>query len=138
MTTIHPLLLQGPQMESWQTFIPEMLNEILNPFNKTLVIREIIRLSPGKYIVTFNTCNTIISNLFHELYYDTARFVFSSEYVFDVSIADITMHRYKEATPFKTAVPYKNVITPFILYKGRRTRQFPCEISEEMSPKRYA
>jgi hypothetical protein len=137
MTTVHPLLLDGPNMESWKTFIPDMLNELLNPFDTIVIIREIIRIGPGKYIVTFNNCNTVICNLVRELYYDTARFVFSSEYVFDVSIADITMHRYTHVIPFKTSAPYKNVINPFILYKGRRPQQFTCEISEDTSPKRH-
>ena len=135
MTTIHPLLLEGSDLESWKSFIPDMLNDLLNPFNSNRVVQDIIRIDRGKYIVTFNTCNTVMCNLFHELYYDTARFVFSSEFIFDVSIADTTMRRYSIPTPFKTSVPYKQVINSFILYKGKRPHQFPCEISEE-SPKR--
>jgi len=128
----HPLLLEGPNMESWNTFIPEMLNQVF----AEPIIKDIIRLSHGKYIVTFNKCNAVISNLFRELYYDSARFVFSSEYVFDVSIADTTIRQYTIPTPFKTSVPYKMVMYPFILYKGKRTRQFQCELSEVPSPKR--
>ena len=136
MTTIHPLLLEGSDMESWNTFIPDLLNQLLNPFNASKVVRDIIRLAPGKYIVILNTSNTVISNLFHELYYDSARIIFSSEFVFDVSIADTTFHKYKVPTPFKTSAPYKMVMNSFILYKGKRTRQFQCELSEVPSPKR--
>jgi hypothetical protein len=129
---IHPLLLEGPNMESWKTFIPEMLNQLLSPSN----VKDIIRVGLGKYIVTFNSHNTIIENLFRELYYDSARIVFSSEYVFDVSIADTTMHRYSIPSPFKTSAPYKMVMNPFILYKGTRSRHFQCEYSEEPCIKR--
>lgn len=129
---IHPLLLEGPNMESWKTLIPEMLNQLFSPSK----VKDIIRLGLGKYIVTFDSCNTIIENLFRELYYDSARIVFSSEYVFDVSIADTTMHRYSIPSPFKTSAPYKMVMNPFILYKGTRSRHFKCEYSEVPLPKR--
>ncbi len=130
MTTIHPLLLEGPDLESWKTFLPELINDLLNPFNTNTVIRDIIRLDRGKYIVTFNSCNSVIVNLFYELYYDSARFIFTSEYVYDVSIADKTMRRYSIPSPFKTSAPYKMILRSIILYKGKRVRQFPCELSE--------
>lgn len=130
MTTIHPLLLEGPDLESWKTFLPDLINDLLNPFNTNTVIRDIIRLDRGKYIITFNSCNSVIGNLFHELYYDSARFIFTSEYVYDVSIADKTMWRYSIPSPFKTSAPYKMILRSIILYKGKRVRQFPCELSE--------
>ena len=131
MTTIHPLLLEGSSLESWETLIPSFVNELLNPFNTNNIVRDIIKLGPGKYIIILNTVNSIIAGLFRELYSDTARFVFTSEYVYDVSIADVTKRRYVVPSEFKTKAPYLSLSGPIILYKGRRPRQYPCEYYEE-------
>ena len=131
MSSIHPLLLEGSAIESWETLIPSFVNELLNPFNTNNIVRDIIRLSPGKYIIILNSTNSIIAGLFRELYSDTARFVFTSEYVYEVSIADVTKQRYLVASEFKTKAPYLSLTGPIILYKGRRPRQYACEHYEE-------
>jgi hypothetical protein len=131
MTTIHPLLLEGSALESWETLIPSFVNELLNPFDKTNIVKDIIRLAPGKYIIMLNATNSIVAGLFRELYSDTARFVFTSEYVYEVSIADVTKQRYLVPSEFKTKAPYYQLTGPIILYKGRRPRQYACEYYEE-------
>ena len=40
MTTIHPLLLEGPDLESWKTFLPDLINDLLNPFNTNTVCND--------------------------------------------------------------------------------------------------
>ena len=122
----HPLLLDGTELHSWETFIPENLNLLFN----SKLVKDIIRLAPGKYIVTFNSVNSILCGLYSELYTDNAKIVFTSDFVFDVSIADISNRRYTVPQPFKTAPPYLGLTGPIILYKGSR-RRFSCEWTEK-------
>jgi hypothetical protein len=124
----HPLLLEGTDLSSWETFIPENLNLLFAP-NMSGVVKDIIKLGPGKYIVTFTTANSLMCGFYRELYYDSARIIFKSDFVFDVSIADITKRYYLHAEPFKTSAPYMGLTGPVILYKGPR-RRYTCEYNE--------
>ena len=96
----------------------------------TSIIKDIIKLDYGKYIITFNTSNTILISLFHNLYYDTARIVISPDIFYELSIADVTKHRYDVPSEFKTSGPYKKCVKPFILYKKDVPRAFSCELNE--------
>ena len=124
----HPLLLEGTDLSSWETFIPENLNLLFAP-NMSGVVKDIIKLGPGKYIVTFSTSNSLMCGFYRELYCDSARIIFKSDFVFDVSIADTTIRRYVYAEPFKTSAPYMGLTGPVILYKGPR-RRYMCEYNE--------
>ena len=55
----HPLLLEGTDLCSWETFIPENLNLLFAP-NMSGVVKDIIKLGPGKYIVTFTSANSCL------------------------------------------------------------------------------
>jgi hypothetical protein len=127
MITIgHPLLLVGPDINLWATIIPDAFQRMFNPMNikmpphgeTTSFIHDIIKLDNGKYIVTFNTVNTMLVSLYKNLYCDTARMVIQPDLYYEISIADITKQHYNEPTEFKTSGPYTNCITPIILYKN--------------------
>ena len=126
---VHPLLLEGTDLCSWETIIPDNLNLLFAPNIVGGVVRDIIKLAPGKYIVTFNSVNSIMCGLYRELYLDTARIIIKSDFVFDVSLADTTKRQYAEPSPFKTSAPYNGLTGPIILYKGPR-RRFMCEFTE--------
>jgi hypothetical protein len=138
MTTIHPILLIGNSLHDiWRIEIPEAFQSIFNPNNvlmpcstTTSFVKDIIKLDEGKYIVTFNSINSMLISLFHNLYYDTARIVISPEIYYEISIADVTKHRYVLPTKFKTTGPYKKCVKPFILYKRDVPRAFSCELNE--------
>jgi len=97
---VHPLLLEGTDLCSWETIIPDNLNLLFAPNMAGGVVRDIIKLAPGKYIVTFNSVNSIMCGLYRELYLDTARIIIKSDFVFDVSLADNTKRQYAEPSPF--------------------------------------
>jgi len=130
MTLIHPLLLEGDNLDSWKFDIPEAFENIFNPEYSYKLVKDIIKLNEGKYIITFNTTNTVLISLFHNLYYDTARIVLSPYIYYEISIADVTKHRYVEPSEFKTTSPYKKCVKPFILYKKDIPRAFSCELNE--------
>jgi len=136
MTTIgHPLLLVGPDIDLWATEIPEAFQSIFNSVNAKMpyaisFVRDIIKLDDGKYIVTFNTVNSMLVSVFHNLYHDTARLVMSPDIYYEISIADVTKHFYIEPSEFKTSGPYKKCVKPFILYKKDIPRAYTCELNE--------
>jgi hypothetical protein len=123
----HPLLLVGPDMDLYTSIISNAFQCIFNPDNlqisydskNTSIVRDIIKLDHGKYIVTFNAINTMLASLIHNLYYDTARIVINPDVYYELSIADITKHHYIEPTEFMTVGPYKKYPKPFILYKKK-------------------
>lgn len=139
MTTIgHPLLLVGPNIDTYTTIISDAFQSIFNPSNLNMssdpqsasFVRDIIKLDHGKYIVTFNTLNSMLVSLFCNLYHDTARFVIKPDLYYEISIADITKHHYIEPSEFKTSGPYKKYQKPFILYKKDIPRTYLSEMNE--------
>jgi hypothetical protein len=138
MTTIgHPLLLVGPDIDLYARTISDAFHCIFNPTNlkmpldkkSTSVVRDVIKLDHGKYIVTFNAVNSMMLSLFRNLYYDTARFVINPDVYYELSIADITKHHYIEPSEFRTVGPYKKIPSPFILYK-KDIPVYPSEYNE--------
>ena len=128
--TIQPIILEGYDLDSWKCDIRDAFQWIFNPTMDSPIVKDVIKLDAGKYIVTFNTSNTILSSLCHNLYYDTARIVLSPDIYFEISIADVTKHRYDVPSLFKTEGPYKKCVKPFILYKKDVPRAFACELNE--------
>jgi len=132
---IHPLLLVGDDLDNWKFEISDAFQHIFAPSNVPYLeqkpfTKDVIRLGLGKYIVTFNTSTTMLISLFHNLYYDTARIVIAPDIYFEISIADVTKHRYEIPSQFKTEGPYKKCVKPFILYKKDIPREFSCELNE--------
>ena len=132
MTTVHPIKLLGDDISTWEEDIPRAINTIFNPYNSNNIVKDIIKLDKGTYIITFNTVTNELLSLFRELYYDTSRIILTSTCYYDISIADKTKHKYIEPNEFKTSGPYENekYNKPFILYKKNIPRRFPCELNE--------
>ena len=128
MALSHPLLLVGVNLYTWKFDIPDAFENIFNSSTIPLV-KDIIKLNAGKYIISFNSTNTMLISLFHNLYYDTARIVISKYIYYEISIADVTKQRYVLSSEFKTTSPYK-CVNPFILYKKDIPRAFACELNE--------
>ena len=123
MALSHPLLLVGIDLDTWKFDIPEAFEHIFNT-STTPIVKDIIKLNAGTYIITFNSTNTVLISLFHNLYYDTARIVLSPYIYYEISIADATKRRYIVSSEFKTTSPYKKCVKPFILYKKDIPRAF--------------
>ena len=127
---IQPILLVGNNLDNWKFDISDAFQWIFNRLDSPIV-NDVIKIDVGKYIVTFNNGpNVILSSLFHNLYYDTARIVLTPDIYFEISIADVTKQRYDVPSLFKTEGPYKKCVKPFILYKKDVPRAFSCEFNE--------
>jgi hypothetical protein len=135
-TNGHPLLLVGPDIDLYAPILSEAFQSIFNPTNSKVscdsisFVRDIIKLDHGKYIVTFNATNSMLTSLFQNLYHDTARLIIKPDIYYEISIADITKHFYIEPTEFKTTGPYTKYPKPFILYKKDIPRAHAAELNE--------
>jgi len=132
MSHPHPIMLNGPDIIDWRNYLSCIIEEMFNPLHKIKLINDIIKLGPGKYIITFTSANNCIHSLWKHLYCSNARFIITYDIIFEVSIADTTKQYSVNTNNFVINAPYEiyPIYLPCILYKGYYGGNYTNEYSE--------
>jgi hypothetical protein len=127
-----PILLIGPDVINWKEYLFLIIEEMFNPDHTCKLVNDIIKLGPGKYIITFSCATGFIHSLWKHLYCDTARIIITNDIIFNVSIADTTKQYSMNSNNFVINSSYDNypIIMPCILYKGYSCGNYTNEYSE--------